>query len=355
MCAVMRGNLARYCARESVGPSIGWRKTSRSSAGFRQHNADPKNRQVHFYGFDVPGSPGNPAANRGCATALMEALQYLTSVDRPSAVAFHARVDPVVLHLGFEFYRTGDTRGYHQLTECERNSLTAAIADLIALFERREACYAILSGQAEYEWACRAAIGARQVDQWLRQIPLGWEPPSEPVDLPSGLYPPFFATATEVRDRAQAENLEWILGREEHRGKVLIYGHNYHLSSSPVRPSWAGQGQQEVMGTYLRRRLGDRLLTIGNLIGGGAIGCLGGTSRLAQPARGSLEELAGQVGEAAFLLDLRRAPREIGIWLDREHEIGVGPDALRLSVARAFDALLYVECVAPAELTRLSH
>jgi erythromycin esterase len=319
----------------------------------KQHNANPKNRQVNFYGFDVPGSPGNPAASRGHGTALTEALRYLTSVDRPSAVAFHARVDPVVGRLGFEFYRAGDTPGYRQLVECERDRLTAAIADLIALFDRREACYATLSGPAEYEWAYRAAIGARQVDQWLRRIPLGWEPPCEPVELPTGPYPEFFAAATEVRDRAQAENLEWILRREGDLGKVLIYGHNYHLSCAPVRPSWAGQGQQEVMGTYLRRRLGDRLLTIGNLIGGGEVGCSGSALRLTQPACGSLEELAREVGEPAFLLDLRRAPRQVAKWLDREREIGLGPDALKLSVAGAFDALLWVERVTPADRTRL--
>jgi erythromycin esterase-like protein len=319
----------------------------------KEYNANPKNRRVNFYGFDVPGSPGNPRAKRGPATALIEALKYLTSVDRPSAAAFHARVDPIVGRLGFDFCRTGGAPHYDQLTECERDGLTAAIADLIMLFERREARYSALSGPAGYEWAYRAAIGARQVDHWLRQIPLGWEPRCEPVDLTTGRYPDFFAAATEVRDRAQADNLEWILRQEGDLGKVLIYGHNYHLSGAPVQSSWAGQRKQEVLGTYLRRRLGNRLLTIGNLIGGAEIGYSGLPSRLMEPARGSLEEFAGEVREPVFLLDLRPAPRQVANWLDREHEIGIGFDALKLSVASAFDALLYVDRVAPADRMRL--
>lgn len=51
----------------------------------RSYNADPSHRRkINFYGFDVPGSPGNPAANRGLRTALDETLRSLDRVDSTS-------------------------------------------------------------------------------------------------------------------------------------------------------------------------------------------------------------------------------------------------------------------------------
>ena len=347
--AAMR-NLVRYCLKESAGASTNCRRTRRSSAGLKEGNAARgRSRKINFYGFDVSGSPGNPAAKRGPATGLIEALKYLMTVDRGAAAAVHARLDRVIGRIQFDFHRAREAPSYDRLTRSERDGLTAAIADLNGLFERREARYAETSGSAEYEWAYRAAISARQMDNWLRQIPEGWQPSGESVDLFPGEYPEFFAAATEVRDRAQADNLEWILRQEGDLGKVLIFGHSYHLSGAPVQTRWAGERRQEVLGTYLRRRLGDDLITIGNLIGGGDIGGLDDDQMRARPAPESLEGLAGEVSEPHFLLDLHKAPAQVAAWLDREREIGRGMDALRLSVGRAFDALLYLDRVTPAQ------
>jgi erythromycin esterase-like protein len=161
----------------------------------REYNADPRHtRKVNFYGFDVPGSPGNPKANRGMDTALVEVLKYLARVDNAAAAAFHARLDSFWPNIRVGFRRSPDAPpGYERLSQAERDALTAAIGDLIILLERREAQYTAASTGSDYEWAYRAAIGARQVDGWLRQIPLRWQPSSE--------LPRFLAVATDVRDR----------------------------------------------------------------------------------------------------------------------------------------------------------
>jgi erythromycin esterase-like protein len=182
----------------------------------------------------------------------------------------------------------------------------------------------------------------------LRQIPLEWHPSADTGESAAREYPDFFAHATEVRDRAQVDNLDWILRREGGLGKILIYGHQYHLSATPVRTRWASYRSQEVFGTYLRRRLGGDFATIGNVIGGGHIGGGGYHQSLGESAPGALERLAGEIAAPLFLLDLRKAPPPVANWLDRERDIGEGIDSLRLSVGKAFDALLYIDRVTPA-------
>jgi erythromycin esterase len=314
-----------------------------------RHNADHSVlRKVNFYGFDVPGSPGNPHATRGLDTALSEALEYLRSVDSAAAELFRTRFHPYLTYLRFEFTRDAEGPGYDQLSASERDALTSAIVDLVGLFERRQARYTDASSHTDYEWAYRAAIGARQADAWLRQIPLDWHPSREPVDLAHVEFPPFFSIATDIRDRAQADNLDWIIRREGALGKVLVYGHSYHLSNTPLKPHWARQDAREVMGTYLRRHLGKRLVTIGNLIGGGALGCGEDLQTLRDSDVGAVEALCREVGESSFLLDLRRAPASLEGWLHEEREVGQGFDTLRLSLAKAFDLLFYIDTVTPA-------
>jgi erythromycin esterase len=313
----------------------------------RERNADSRNsRKVNFYGFDVPGSPGNTQAGRGMETALAEALGYLGRVDSPAAEVLHARLDSLLSSLPFDLHRPLHLPGYDSLTQSQRDTLTAAVADLINLLERQEARYTAASTAADYEWACRAAIGARQTDNWLRQIPVEWQRSEKPRALSAGQID-FLSVSHDVRDRAQADNLQWIVSREEPDGKVLVFASRFHLSAAPLKTAlW--ERQQQVAGTYLRRRFGSRLVTIGNLVGRGESGggCFG---EALQPAhRESLDRVAAETGIPLFLLDLRAAPPEVARWLDQEHQLGAGDDALRLQVARAFDVLFYIDCVTPA-------
>lgn len=316
----------------------------------KEYNADPRHvRKINFYGFDVSGSPGEPRANRGLNTALAAVLQYLASVDIAAATAFHDRLDAFLPSVRFEFDRPAAARGYDQLSHAERDAVTSTVADLVTLFERQEVRYRAASAAIDYEWGYRAAIGARQVDAWLREIPLDWQPSSGPITFPSE-QTKFFPMATDIRDRAQADNIAWIIEQEGSLGKVLVYGHQYHLSKTPVKTSWAGPGEQAPMGTYLRRRFGERLLTIGNLIGTGEIDGEAGKRTLKEPLPESIDALARDAGAELFLLDLRAAPAKVADWLGQEHLIGHGQDALKLPVGRAFDVLFYIDAVTPASV-----
>lgn len=321
----------------------------------REHNAGAgPARKVNFYGFDVPGSAGNSKATRGVDTALAEALRYVASVDETSARAFHVRLDALMANLRFDPQRLAEAPGYDRLSQANRDALTAAIAELVILLERREAQYTAASTTTDYEWGYRAAIGARQVDNWLRQIPIHWRPSTAPLRLPSERAR-FLLVAEEMRERAQADNLDWILKREGTSGKILVFAHRYHLSTTPVIRSFengAEESKHEVAGTYLRRRFGERLLTIGNLIGQGEVGCGEYRQLLERAPAESIDGLAAQVGEPLFLLDLRTAPASVANWLNqersREHSQVAPRQAFKLAVGRAFDVLFYLDTVTPA-------
>ncbi len=312
-------------------------------------NADPRRtRKVNFYGFDVPGSPPNGRANRGVDTALTEALAYLSRVDRPASTRFHERVASVMGRMQFDLRRSPRGPGYERLVQAERDALTAAIADLVNLFERCEAQYAAASTRDEYAWAYRAAVGARQVDAWLRHVPVGWEPIDQAGE-PRGEAISFFPLAHDVRDRAQADNLEWVIEQEGQSGKLLVFAARYHLSAAPVKSTFWGrngmQRQQEVAGAYLRRRLGKSLLTIGNLIGEARTDL---RKTLHRAPGDSFDGVSAKVGPAVFVLDLRPAPLEVRKWLQQEQGLSDGSQVLLVAPAEAFDVLLYIATVTPA-------
>jgi len=309
----------------------------------RQYNANPGvTRKINFYGFDVPGSPGNPMASRGTETALTEVLKYLAKVDSAVATGFQTRLSTLVPRVHFDPGKN-DGQGYQALTAAERDTVTAAIDDLVTLLERKEAVYSAAGSANDYEWAYRAAIGARQVDNWLRQMPAG----TAAIDLSK-----YMSMATDVRDRGQADNLGWIIQREGPQGKVLVFASRYHLSSVPIKMGkWTGKSEeqaQQVAGTYLRRRLGDRLFTIGNLVGGGAFGCAGFSMTLKPMPPESIDGLAGRFGPPWFVLDVRRAPAAVAAWLGQEQQLGDEDFPMRLPMSKAYDALLYMKTVQPA-------
>jgi erythromycin esterase len=319
----------------------------------RDYNTDPcHTRKLAFYGFDIPGSPCNPGANRGPDTSVVDVLKYLARVDTAAAAGFHARLDSLLP--GFQCepgHPTGVPR-YDQFTQVKRDSITAAIADLVTLLEREEAKYTASSTADDYEWAYRAAIGARETDAYLRQVSIGWHPHKEPATATSEEVA-FWSMAGNVRDRAEADNLEWIVRREGPLGKVLVFAHRGHLSTAPIESIASGHLQIETMGTYLRRRFDGRLVTIVNLIGKGNIAVGGyklcaGFESLKPAPPDSVDGLAGEVGAPRFLLDLRTAPTSVASWLDQEHQLGRQNDMDILKFRKAFDILFYLNTVTPA-------
>src|SRR5215467_7657776 len=130
----------------------------------REWNADPRHQQkLEFFGFDVPGSAGNPFGRRDVRTALEETLNYLARVDATNEQLFRGRLASVWARI-----QMVPDAAYTQLSEAERDHLTAVIADLVSFMEKKEATYTRATSSTEYRWSYRNAVGARQVDALLR-------------------------------------------------------------------------------------------------------------------------------------------------------------------------------------------
>jgi erythromycin esterase len=315
----------------------------------RDHNdAARGSRKVNFYGFDVAGSPGNPAAARGVDAAIMDALGYLSSVDPGAAAGFRAQLEPLFNRLRFSARHLSNGPGYECLSRPERDGLTATIADLVSLLEFNEGKYKRAASAGDYAWGHRAAIAARQVDAWLRHIPLGWQPFGFCDDIPDEAIE-FLGVAREVRDRAQADNLAWILEQEGPAGKVLVFASLYHLSGAEVTATTAAGAKRghAVAGTYLRQRLGGDLLSIGNLIGAGESGCAQCRVTLERANLESIDGCAAELGTPLFWLDLRSAPASVADWLMVERRLAHSPQ-LELALQRAFDVVFYTDVVSAA-------
>jgi erythromycin esterase len=318
----------------------------------RQYNTGSSPRRaVNFYGFDVSGCPAHQRDHFGHDPAIEAALLFLSRVDATASRVFRKRFEPFWTNMRFHPRSVIEGPSYETLGQPERDALTAAIADLIVWLERHEGKYVAASASEDYAWAWRAAIGARQIDGWLRQSPAQWLRPA--AQFHADELPSFCFDAMNVRDRAQAENLDWIISRETAEGgKVLVFAARSHLAAASATVSWRPHRQehrQESAGTYLRRRLGNRLVTIGNLIGQGEVACDDRARHsLGKASEQSLDAIVGEVGIPLFLLDLRRAPAQVSRWLDGEHQLAASSQVLKVAVREAFDILFYVDTVTPA-------
>jgi erythromycin esterase len=264
----------------------------------KEYNArlPPDAVKVQIFGLDVPGSPGNRDAARGPDTALRSAVEYLRLVDPPAAAHMQSRAEAFLPVLK-------GTNGYGDLKESERDTLTAAIADLVSLMERNRLAYVAKSSKDDFDWAERAAIGARQTDTWFRRMPLGWK-------LADGFE--WTRYAHQVRDRAMADNLEWVRGRLSPRGRVLVFTAVGHLASTVVQLPDHQIREMVPLGAYLKDRFGSDFINILNLVVNGEIKYCSANPRrlmpLKPPPESAVETLFAAVNVPRYFLDLWGAP-----------------------------------------------
>jgi erythromycin esterase len=308
-----------------------WARDYNSKAGGR--------RKIHIYGFDMPGSPGNPDARRGLDTALAAALAFLAKVDPSEYARRRGRLDSILECLR----RAPGTRGsYTSLSSAQRRDQSKAIMEMVGHFERKAGVYRLRSSAEEFAWAERAVLGARDIDIWLQQMALGWDPSK-------GFH--FLARATDVRDRAQADNIRWLATTIEPAGKLLVFAHQFHLSRAPLSTSWWGQTNgrsQIVAGSYLQRWFGPRYLSIGTLIGGGRIGCsTDNITALPPPSAGTIDAAAVASGRTSFVVDLR-SQLSLGHGAVGEPMAFGRPGDRIVAKRRPFALLVYFNAVSPA-------
>lgn len=230
----------------------------------KEYNSSVKEgaRKIQIFGFDVSGSPANLAVERGPETALVYALDYLRQVDPQAADDIQQRVRPFIAALE-------STNDYGVLTGVERDSLSAAVADMVSLVQRNRIEYIAESSELDYAWGEQAAIATRQVDAWFRRMPDDWR-------VSDGFE--WTPDAMRVRDRAMAENLEWILSRLEPRGRILVFGAVGHMAATPLHIAGVDSPPIVPFGLHVRSRHQEEFVSILNLVAEGKIAiCSGDT------------------------------------------------------------------------------
>ncbi len=304
----------------------------------REYNArlSPDAVKLQVFGLDVPGSPGNFDAARGPDTALQTSLEFLRVVDPQEAAQLQLRVEMFLPVLK-------DINGYGDVKQPERDALTATIADLVSLMERQRLAYIEKSSKDDFDWAERAAIGARQTDAWFRRMPLGWK-------LEDGLA--WTRYAMQVRDRTMADNLEWVRGRLGPRGRVLVFAGAGHLASTVVQVPTQPMREMIPLGSYIKDRFGSDFINILNLVVNGEIFYCSANPRrlmpLKPPPASAIENLFAAVSVSRYVLDLRRAPRGVSTWLHQVHDHWNGFGTAQFATADAFDLVFYVSPVTSA-------
>src|SRR5262249_35314317 len=275
----------------------------------RSYNADPRHtKKVKFYGFDMQSSP----------RAARTALAYLRRVD-PAAATAHEKtlaplanpfLAPYLLHLPAE----------------KRKAVAAAVRALVQGCDEGKEDY--VKKTSATEWAV-ARQHARVLAQFSDMNSLGKEE--------------LFKEQFNVRDRAMADNIRWIVEHEGPGTKIVLWAHNSHVETA------ASLGLER-MGLHLRKHYGPDMVVLGFAFNQGSfqamdMGAENGMklcSFTVGPApQGSLDAMLAASGLSRAALDLRALPKD-------------GPVAAWFSAPRATRQIgaVYIEQAAEAFLAR---
>jgi erythromycin esterase len=283
-------------------------------------------RRIHVYGIDMSGQlNGDFIESR---MALDAALTYLTQVDSTVAGEFQARFDPFLMRFQETF---GPPRmpDYRSLTSTERDTLTAAISDLVSVFERRRVEFIELTSVPAFAAGYRNAVAARQLDNHFRVRPEG-----------RGAAPLDFREASTARDVAMAENVLWALEQGGPHSRLFVFAAMGHVrKSAPEQndrqffpgkaPVWMGEFLQSVLGRDL-------------YVFGTAFRTADPRLNVTPPTPGSLEWALTKAGLPSFAVNLRAAPKAnpVADWLSRNN------------TATAYDGFIVVDKIVPAVIVQ---
>jgi erythromycin esterase len=276
-------------------------------------------KQVHFYGADLPADGGG-----SMEPALAPVWLYLERVDPDFARNAKPRIEPIAHQL--------DTRGYDivgryaGLKSASRDSLHRALDEVATRFVSGKQKYVSRSSVAEFEWAQRLVEIARQTEHAVR---IGWNEPTNP------------------RDSAMAANIRWIARREGGRGLIVAWAHNLHVARVPIGgPIFAERGPAvKSMGQYLEKSFGDGYVAIGTAFR------TGGPDTSQVPNSLSVDAALSNAKNPRFGIDLKSAPTQgpVAVWLRQSHLMRAENGYVTVRPRQAFDALLFVDRVRPAD------
>lgn len=160
-----------------------------------------------------------------------------------------------------------------------------------------------------------------------------------------------FQVGYNLRERANFENLKWLVDHRYKGKKVIVWAHNSHVSHNGATGSFWVAGPNDVVldstGRLLKQAYGARLYSIGFLASAGKWSWMG------QPAQdfieakpGSIEELLGRSDASHAFLDLRPVAKYLSEpmdgYLNRQD-----PQLNRAVWPKVFDGVIYVRKMEP--------
>src|SRR6185437_9381673 len=225
---------------------------------------------------------------------------------------------------------------YGSTPQPTRDALTAGLADLTARLRSRRLDYVRRTSPEAYERALRALDVTVALDTAARDMIRG--------DRESTMF---------VRDRAIADTVEWILGRED---RIVLAAHNGHVQR--WRGTLPGMDPVTPLGMHLADRLGDQYFVIGTTPGTGeALNTDPDfyTGRLFAPMEppepGSLDALMHESHDGPFAVDLHRLPPEDtdAVRAAGRQRAGLGSFYGEQRALDAFDAIVHLPHVTAAD------
>ena len=276
---------ASYEAVQNAGFSHGFGQLDANQElveWMRRYNADPSHSvKLQFNGFD---SPTEMTSTDSPGRVLHFVLDYLTSIDSVSGQEYRNRIDPL---LGQDAAwenpaaMLDPTKAVGQ--SAEARELRIETEELISeLLVRRPELMA-KSDKSRYLEAMQFAVEARQLLNYHAAL-------AQASDKRQSIL-------LGIRDAMMAENLAYIVSREQGRGNVLIFAHNSHLKRGKVQWQW---GNETVIwwpvGSHLHELFGRRYAVIGSAVGSSPANGIG------QPEAGTLEaRLTSAPGPVRFI------------------------------------------------------
>jgi len=259
---------ASYAAVQETGFSHGFGKFEANRElveWMRHYNADPAHqRKLQFYGFD---SPTDMAADSPRQT-LQVALDYLSLVDSGSSQEYRNRIDPL---LGQDSAWEDPAAALDPTQAIGRSPEATALRieteELISELCVRRPELVAKSDESHYQEAVHYAVMARQLLNYHATLAQTSEKRQEKL--------------LGIRAAMMAENLAYIVSREQERGNVLVFAHNTHLKRGRVQWQWGNEWWP--VGSHLHEMFGRRYAVIGSAVGESLANGIG------QPEAGTLE------------------------------------------------------------------
>lgn len=248
----------------------------------RHYNADPAHpTKLQFYGFDSPTEATDTDSPR---QTLYVALDYLSSVDEALGQEYRNRIDPL---LGQDAAWENPAAILDPMQAIGRSPEATALRieteELISELHVRRPELVAKSDTRSYLEAVHYAVEARQLLNYHAEL-------AQASDQRQ-------ARLLGIRDAMMADNLAYIVSREQGRGKILVFAHNSHLKRRKVQWQW---GNETVIwcpaGSHLHEMFGRRYAVIGSAIGESPANGIG------QPEAGTLEaRLTSAPGPMRFI------------------------------------------------------